>query len=77
MAVSERDITGAPFNVGDYVNVRCAVTSITTHGTGGTGGAGDDVLLTVQTPGNAGEKAGVTFTVSPVQCRRAGNSTQA
>lgn len=77
MAVSERDITGAPFNVGDYVNVRCKVTSITTHGSGGTGGAGDDVLLTVQTPGNVGEKAGVTLTVSPVQCRRAGNSTQA
>lgn len=77
MAVSERDITGAPFDVGDYVSVRCKVTSITTSAASGTGGAADSVLLTVQTPGNVGEKTGVTFTVSPVQCRRAGNTQQA
>lgn len=76
MAVLERDIFGAPFSVGTYVNVRCLVTGITTHGAGGTGGAGDDVLLTVETPGNVGEKAGVTLTVSPVQCRKAGATYQ-
>lgn len=77
MAVSERDITGAPFVVGDYVSVRCKVTSIATSGANGTGGPADSVTLTVQTPGNVGEKQGVTLVVSPVQCRRAGNSDQA
>jgi hypothetical protein len=77
MAVQERDIFGAPFVVGDYVMVRCKVTSITTSGANGTGGAADQVTLTVETPGNVGEQAGVTLVVSPVQCRRAGNATQA
>ncbi len=58
MAVLERDINGAPFSVGTYVNVRCLVTGITTHGANGTGGAADDVALTVETPGNIGEKSG-------------------
>ena len=75
--LQERDIFGAPFVVGDYVMVRCKVTSITASAAGGNGGAADSVLLTVETPGNVGEQAGVTLTVSPVQCRRAGNSTQA
>jgi hypothetical protein len=75
-ALQERDITGAPFTVGDYVMVRCAVTSIAPVATGGNGGAADLVTLTVETPGNIGEQHGVTLVVSPVQCRRAGNSNQ-
>lgn len=66
-----QDYTSAPFFVGDYVFVRCKVTSIT-----GTG-SGASVALTVQTPGNIGEKTGVTLTVGPTQCKRAGNTTQA
>jgi hypothetical protein len=77
MAVEERDIFGARFVVGEYVMVRCLVNSIATSGANGTGGAGDAVTLTVETPGNVGEKAGVTLVVSPVQCRRAGNKDQA
>ena len=77
MAVQERDIFGAPFTVGDYVMVRCLVNSIATSGANGTGGAGDAVTLTVETPGNVGEKAGVTLVVSPVQCRKAGDKYQA
>ena len=77
MAVQERDIFGAPFVVGDYVMVRCLVSSIATSGANGTGGAGDAVSLTVETPGNVGEKSGVKLIVSPVQCRRAGNANQA
>jgi hypothetical protein len=77
MAVKERDIFGAQFAVGDYVLVRCAVTSIATSGANGTGGAADSVTLTVETPGNIGEQAGVTLVVSPVQCRKAGDPNQA
>jgi hypothetical protein len=76
-ALEERDIYGAPYKVGDYVFVRCLVTTITPSAAGGNGGAGDTVGLTVETPGNVGEKQGVSFNVSPVQTRRAGNSTQA
>lgn len=75
--LQERDIFGAPFAVGDYVLVRCKVTSIATSATGGNGGAGDSVTLTVETPGNVGEQQNVTLVVSPVQCRRSGNSSQA
>jgi hypothetical protein len=75
--LQERDIFGAPFTTGDYVLVRCKVTSIAVSATGGNGGAGDAVTLTVETPGNIGERQAVTLVVSPVQCRRAGNSTQA
>jgi hypothetical protein len=65
MAIAgDQDLFGSPFNVGDYVNVRCLVNSLTGRGAGGT------VNLTVDTPGNVGEVAGVTFNVSPVQCRR-------
>ena len=77
MAVEERDIFGARFVVGEYVMVRCLVTSIATSGPNGTGGAADSVTLTVESPGNVGEKVGVTLVVSPVQCRRAGNRDQA
>jgi hypothetical protein len=77
MAVEERDVFGAPFKVGDYVMVRCAVTSIATSGANGTGGAGDSVTLTVESPGNVGEKVGVTLVVSPIQCRRTGSKDQA
>jgi hypothetical protein len=76
-SLQERDIFGAPFNVGNYVLVRCLVQSITPVAAGGNGGAADLVTCLVETPGNAGEKQGVTFVVSPVQCRRAGNTDQA
>jgi predicted Zn-ribbon and HTH transcriptional regulator len=67
----ERGLGGHVFKAGDVVSVRCIVTSIT-PASQGAGGAGDSVLLTVETPGNVGEKAGVTLTVSPVQCKFAG-----
>ena len=71
----EKDIFGHDFKVGTVVSVRCVVTSIT-PASQGNGGSGDSVLLTVETPGNVGEKAGVTFTVSPVQCRYDGSKYQ-
>ena len=77
MAVEERDIFGARFVVGEYVMVRCLVQSITTRGANGTGGAADLVTCLAETPGNVGEQQNVTFVVSPVQCRRAGNKDQA
>ena len=67
----EKDIFGKDFKVGTVVVVRCIVTSITPANQG-FGGSGDSVLLTVETPGNVGEKQNVTFTVSPVQCRFSG-----
>ena len=72
----EKDIFGHDFKVGTVVSVRCVATSIT-PASQGNGGSGDSVLLTVETPGNVGEKAGVTFTVSPVQCRYDGSKYQA
>jgi hypothetical protein len=76
-ALEERDVTGAPYKVGDYVTVRCLVTAITPSAAGGNGGPADTVSLTVETPGNVGEFKGVSFNVSPVQTRRAGNANQA
>lgn len=75
--LEERDIKGSAFKAGDYVMVRCLVTGITPSAAGGTGGAADSISLTVETPGNVGEKAGVTLVVSPVQCWKMGNSQQA
>ena len=75
-ATIEKDVFGHDFQVGTVVSVRCVVTSIT-PASQGFGGSGDSVLLTVETPGNVGEKAGVTFTVSPVQCRYDGSKYQA
>ena len=72
----EHDIFGAPFEVGTYVNVRCLVTAFTPS-PNGFGGSGDRVTCLVETPGNVGEAAGVTFAVSPVQCRKAGSTEQA
>lgn len=72
----EHDIFGAPFEVGTYVNVRCLVTAFTPT-PNGFGGSGDRVTCLVETPGNVGEAAGVTFAVSPVQCRKAGSTEQA
>ena len=66
-ATVEKDVFGHDFRVGTVVSVRCIVTSITPAAQG-FGGSGDNVLLTVETAGNIGEKSGVTFTVSPVQC---------
>lgn len=66
MAISGvQAIDGSPFNVGDEVNVRCRVTVRSGQGSGAR------VTLVVDTPGNIGEAAGVTFVVSPTQCRRA------
>jgi hypothetical protein len=72
MALDAMDINGSPFSAGDEVLVRCRVTSITSASgaTSGFGGSGDSVLLAVDVAGNAGEKTGVTLTVSPIQCRR-------
>jgi hypothetical protein len=75
--VVERDKFGATFGVGDYVAVRCLVSSITAVPSNGTGGAADLVNLTVQTPGNIGEQQGVTLVVSPTQCKKAGSTEQA
>jgi hypothetical protein len=72
----EHDIFGSPFEVGTYVNVRCLVTAFTPT-PNGFGGSGDRVSLTVESPGNAGEVVGVTLVVSPVQCRKAGSTSQA
>ena len=72
----EHDIFGVPFAVGTYVNVRCLVTAFTPS-PNGFGGSGDRVTCLVETPGNVGEAAGVTFAVSPVQCRKAGSTEQA
>jgi hypothetical protein len=62
--IVEQDITSSPFTAGDYVNVRCLVTAADGLGAGGR------VTLLVDTPGNIGEAAGVTLSVSPTQCRR-------
>ena len=67
--VKEQDITSSPFNVGDFVNVRCLVTAADGLGAGGR------VALTVDTPGNVGEAQGVSFSVSPTQCRRSQGQT--
>ena len=75
--LEERDKSGAPFTVGTYVHVRCLVTSITPQAAGGLGGAADSINCTVETPGNIGEFHNVNFSVSPTQCRKAGNSSQA
>jgi hypothetical protein len=78
MALSERDIFGSPFGLNDEVLVRGKVTAVTSASGNpgpGYGGSGDSVTILVDTPGNAGEIAGVTFVVSPIQCRRAQGPT--
>ena len=71
MAISERDLFGSPFGVGDEVQVRGLVTAIASGATSGYGGSADRVTVLVDTPGNVGEAVGVTFIVSPTQIRRA------
>ena len=77
MALDAHDINGSPFTVGDAVQVRGKVIALTSAsgnlgtGTDNFGGSGDSVTVQVDVNGNAGEKTGVTFVVSPVQCRRA------
>jgi hypothetical protein len=75
--LEERDLKGSPFVVGDYVSVRCLVTGITPVAAGGNGGAADLVALKVEVSGNVGEQVGVTLVVSPVQCRKDGDKSQA
>ena len=70
MAISERDLFGSPFGVGDEVQVRGSVISIASGATSGYGGS-DLVTVLVDVAGNVGEQVGVTFVVSPVQIRRA------
>lgn len=70
-ALENRDKSNAPFTAGTYVHVRCLVNSITGFGSGAI------VNCTVETPGNIGEISGVTFNVSPVQCKKAGSTEQA
>jgi hypothetical protein len=69
MPFGDQALDSSFFNVGDIVSVRCLVNSIS-----GGQGAGSRVNLTVETPGNLGDVAGVTLSVSPVQCRRANGS---
>ncbi len=73
MATFEADINGSDIIVGDSVLVRCTVTAIVPSTPAGPGGSGDRLTLSVDTPGNVGEAQGVTLSVSPVQCRFAGN----
>jgi hypothetical protein len=75
-ATTGKDIFARDITVGTYVYVRCLVTAV--NGAGPVyAGAGDTVNLTVETPGNVGERAGVSFLVSPVQCRHTGSKEQA
>lgn len=67
--IVEQDATGASFNVGSVVQVRCTVTAADGKGAGGR------VTLLVETPGNVGEAAGVVFQVSPTQCRKAASNS--
>jgi hypothetical protein len=71
MAISERDLFGSPFGVGDEVQIRGMVTAITSGATSGYGGSGDRVTVAVDVAGNPGEVVGASVIVSPVQCRRA------
>jgi len=71
MAINAKDINGVNFGVGAYVSVRCLVTAITAAAGSTHAGSGDPVTVTVLTPGNVGERAGVSFTISGVQCERA------
>lgn len=77
MAITAHDLNGSPFSVGDQVLVRGTVTNIVSASTSapiptsGVGGSADSVTVAVNVEGNVGEKLGVTFVVSPVQCRRA------
>lgn len=84
MGLAEKGISGSPISKGDYVLVRCQVTQIISANasltfTSGTtyGGCADHVYCMVQTPGNTGEISGVSFYVSPVQCRKGGSDSQA
>ena len=69
MAIDAKDVNGRNFGVGAGVAVRCIVTAITAANSTTKAGAGDSVTVTVQTPGNTGEKQNVSFTISPVQCQ--------
>ena len=74
--LEERDRFSTPFTVGTYVMVRCLVSAITPAAPGGKGGAADLITCVVESPGNVGEQVGVTFQVSPIQCKRTGSTEQ-
>jgi len=69
-ALENRDVNSAPFTVGTYTNVRCLITAISGFGSGAL------VTCAPVTCGNVGEVSGVSFQVSPVQCRKAGATYQ-
>lgn len=70
MAANAKDINGRNFGVGAQVSVRCSVVSITPTNAGALhAGDGDPIVVVVQTPGNVGERANVSFTISPAQCQ--------
>lgn len=77
MPLSERDIFGSQFGVGDEVLIRGIVTSVVSASTNapiptsGVGGSADRVSVLVDTNSLPGEVVGLTVVVSPVQCRRA------
>jgi hypothetical protein len=66
------DINASPFNVGDYVNVRCLVVAITDQNGSlpPNGSFADLITCVVDAPGDIGEKQNVQIIVSPVQVRR-------
>ena len=73
MALSERDLFGSPFGVGDEVQLRGIVTAVvgaSGNTADGYGGSADSVTVAIDVAGNVGEKV-VSVVVSPVQCRRA------
>ena len=69
MALDAHDINGSPFSVGDAVNLRGIVTAIT-NVVSGVDSIQDSVTVSVDTPGNVGDKV-ASVIVSPKQCRRA------
>lgn len=72
MAVTiEQGLNPKRMTVGDHIMVRATITAInSTAGAGATyGGAGDTITCLVDTPGNVGEQAGVSFIISPIQCQ--------
>lgn len=80
---TEKDIFAKDFTVNTVVSVRCIVLSISPAPpqpntlSSYYGGSGDLVTVQVEVNGNAGEVSpGPIFTVSPIQCRATGSTTQ-
>lgn len=80
---TEKDIFSKDFTVGTAVMVKCIVTAISPAPPQPNtlnayyGGSGDLVTVQVEVNGNTGEVSpGPIFTVSPVQCRFSGGTSQ-